>query len=137
MLLKARVSQTIYSQRQRKADIKATTTTTCLVVDLWDLDRMARRAGSIDNGKGGRPGRRVSNVVHVVRSVEVLPVPAAWGSSALSTYIDVGLRDNVHGKDNTAADASGAWSCWKALGVKLGIHAGAHGVALEVGTCTR
>lgn len=48
-------------------------------MDLWDFDWMVCRVGSIDNGKGGRFGCRVSNVVYVVWCVEVFFVLVVWG----------------------------------------------------------
>lgn len=48
-----------------------------LVVHLWDLDRVGRRALGINHSKRGWAVNGVRDVVHVIGRVKVLPVPAA------------------------------------------------------------
>ena len=99
---------------------------------------MRGRAGSINHGKRGGTISGVGDVVHMVRCVKILAIPAAVRryqsqSLDLKQVLDEGNAGHLHGEDDTRSDTTRARPRREALGIETLVKARRIGVAAKVG----
>ena len=88
---------------------------------------------AVDDGERGRPASWVSDVIAVVRAIEVLPVPAPAIRSDPHFFAKIRLVRGLQWEDNVRSDTSKAWLLGEVVGIPLGVEAWRIHAASKVG----